>query len=123
MAKSFDTTTEFTKDLLNLIRSSITSNQHMSEAIIRLQEQGRVTEDDVASLLKIIRDGNGRPQAEDEDLFGTAVQMAARVCDAAEPGQILAANVVQELAAGKGFDFEDQGEATLKGFEKPRPRG
>jgi len=61
MAKSSDTTTEFTKDLLNLIRSSITSNQHMSEAIIRLQEQGRVTEDDVASLLKIIRDGNGRP--------------------------------------------------------------
>jgi hypothetical protein len=33
----------------------------MNEAIIRLQEQGRVTEADVTSLLKIIRDGNGRP--------------------------------------------------------------
>ena len=33
----------------------------MNEAIIRLQEQGQVTESDVASLLKIIRDGNGRP--------------------------------------------------------------
>jgi adenylate cyclase len=57
--------------------------------------------------------------AEDEDLFGTAVQLAARVCDKADAGQILASNVVQELAAGKGFDFADKGEATLKGFEKP----
>ena len=61
----------------------------------------------------------GEPVAEDEDLFGTAVQLAARVCDKAEPGQILASNVVQELAAGKGFDFADQGEASLKGFDKP----
>ena len=61
----------------------------------------------------------GEPVAEDEDLFGTSVQLAARVCDRAEPGQILASNVVQELAAGKGFTFADKGEATLKGFEKP----
>ena len=62
MARSSkDPTKDFTEDLLQLIRSSITSNQHMNEAIIRLQEQGRVTEADVTSLLKIIRDGNGRP--------------------------------------------------------------
>ena len=61
----------------------------------------------------------GEPVAEEEDLFGTAVQLAARVCDKAEPGQILVADVVEQLAAGKGFDFADQGEASLKGFEKP----
>jgi len=62
MARSSkDPTKDFTEDLLQLIRSSITSNQHMNEAIIRLQEQGRVSEADVTSLLKIIRDGNGRP--------------------------------------------------------------
>ena len=61
----------------------------------------------------------GEPVAEDEDLFGTAVQLAARVCAQAEPGQILAVDVVQQLAAGKGFNFADQGEATLKGFERP----
>jgi class 3 adenylate cyclase len=61
----------------------------------------------------------GEPVAEDEDLFGTAVQLAARVCDKAEPGQILVADVVQQLAAGKGFTFVDMGEASLKGFEKP----
>ena len=61
----------------------------------------------------------GEPVAEDEDLFGTAVQVAARVCAHAEPCQILASNVVQELAAGKGFVFGDEGDVALKGFERP----
>ena len=30
----------------------------------------------------------GEPIAEDDDLFGTAVQLAARICDRAEPGQV-----------------------------------
>jgi class 3 adenylate cyclase len=61
----------------------------------------------------------GEPIAEEKDLYGTAVNLAARICGHAEAGQILASNVVQELAAGKGFTFADKGEATLKGFEKP----
>ncbi len=61
----------------------------------------------------------GEPVAEDGDIFGTAVQLAARVCAHAQPGQILAANVVRELAAGKGFLFSDQGDTALRGFEDP----
>jgi class 3 adenylate cyclase len=61
----------------------------------------------------------GEPVAEEADLFGTAVNLAKRICDHAEPGQILVSDVVQQLAAGKGFTFADKGEATLKGFEKP----
>ena len=61
----------------------------------------------------------GEPVAEEEDLFGTAVQLAARVCARAEPGQVLAANVVRELAAGKPFLFSDQGDVVLRGFEDP----
>ncbi len=66
----------------------------------------------------------GEPVAEDDpggrsDLFGTAVQLAARVCAKAEGGQILAANVVRELAAGKGFLFSDRGDVALRGFEDP----
>ena len=56
-----DVEKEFTKDLLSLIKSSISSTQHMNEAIIRLQEQQGSLEDDVSSLLKVVRDGNGRP--------------------------------------------------------------
>ncbi len=61
----------------------------------------------------------GEPVAEDRDLFGTAVQMASRVCERARPGQILASNVVRELVAGKGFLFSDVGEVVLRGFEDP----
>jgi class 3 adenylate cyclase len=61
----------------------------------------------------------GEPVAEEADLFGTAVNLARRICDRAEPGQILVSDVVHQLAAGKGFTFADNGEATLKGFEKP----
>jgi adenylate cyclase len=61
----------------------------------------------------------GEPIAEDHDYFGTAVQLAARICDRAEPGQVLVSNVVRELCAGKTFTFEDVGAATLKGFEEP----
>jgi len=61
----------------------------------------------------------GEPVAEESDLFGTAVNLARRICDKAEPGQILVSDVVHQLAAGKGFTFADNGEAALKGFEKP----
>jgi class 3 adenylate cyclase/pimeloyl-ACP methyl ester carboxylesterase len=61
----------------------------------------------------------GEPIAEDEDLFGTAVQAARRICDQARPGEIMVSNVVRELAAGKGFSFADRGEASLKGFDEP----
>ncbi len=61
----------------------------------------------------------GEPIAEDDDLFGTSVNLAARICDHAEAGQIIAANVVRELAAGKQFLFADLGETELRGFEDP----
>jgi len=61
----------------------------------------------------------GEPIAEDDDLFGTAVNMAARICGHAEAGQILAPVVVRELAAGKQFLLADLGETELRGFEDP----
>ena len=61
----------------------------------------------------------GEPIAEEGDYFGAAVQLAARVCDRAEPGQVLVPQVVRDLCRGKTFHFDDQGEATLKGFPEP----
>ncbi len=61
----------------------------------------------------------GEPIAEDEDLFGTAVNRAARITATAKGGEILVANVVRELAEGKDFLFADRGEANLKGFDEP----
>jgi class 3 adenylate cyclase len=61
----------------------------------------------------------GEPIAEAADLFGTAVNLAARIAAQAKGGEILIANVVRELAAGKGFSFADRGETALRGFEQP----
>jgi len=58
----------------------------------------------------------GEPLAEGEDLFGSAVQAAARITERARPGQILVADVVRQLAAGKGFAFSNRGRVALKGF-------
>jgi class 3 adenylate cyclase len=61
----------------------------------------------------------GEPIEEEKDLFGMTVIVAARIAAKAAGGEILAANVVRELAAGKGFLFSDRGEVALRGFEGP----
>jgi class 3 adenylate cyclase len=61
----------------------------------------------------------GEPIAEEDDLYGTAVNLAARICGHAAAGQILASDVVRQLVAGKDFLFADRGEANLKGFDEP----
>lgn len=61
----------------------------------------------------------GEPLTEENDLFGASVILASRIAAQAGGGQILAANVVRELCAGKGFLFADHGEAALRGFEDP----
>ena len=60
----------------------------------------------------------GEPIAEDGDLFGTAVQLAARICEHANPGEVLMSRVVADLCAGKGFTLVQHGEATFKGFSE-----
>ncbi len=61
----------------------------------------------------------GEPVAEDNDLFGTSVQLARRICDKASAGEILVSDVVRQLVAGKQFLFADRGDVALRGFEDP----
>ena len=61
----------------------------------------------------------GEPVAEDGDLFGAAVQLAARLCAHATPATIVASGVVADLAIGKGFVFSPRREVELKGFPIP----
>jgi hypothetical protein len=56
-----DVAQEFVQDLLELVTQSIVANEHTNAAIIRLQEQQKVTADDLKQLLTLVRDGNGRP--------------------------------------------------------------
>ncbi len=61
----------------------------------------------------------GEPVTESEDLFGSAVNLARRVCDHAAPGQVLVTNVVRELCLGKRFVLAECGNCELKGFQDP----
>lgn len=59
----------------------------------------------------------GEPIAEDNDLFGTTVQMAARIVDKAQTEQIFVSEIVQGICSGKDIKFESRGGFPMKGFE------
>jgi class 3 adenylate cyclase len=54
------------------------------------------------------------------DLFGTCVNIAARVCDSAAADEVLTTAVVEGLVEGSGLNFDERGEADLKGIGKRR---
>ena len=60
----------------------------------------------------------GEPIEEEEDLFGTTVQLAARVCARCATDEILCSNVVKELSSGRGLKFDSIGAQDLKGFKE-----
>ena len=58
----------------------------------------------------------GEPIEEHGDLFGKAVQLAARLCAHAEPARILIDQVVLDQCSGERLPVADLGEVTPKGF-------
>jgi class 3 adenylate cyclase/alpha-beta hydrolase superfamily lysophospholipase len=55
----------------------------------------------------------------DGDITGYAVNLAARVQQAADPGAIFVSSTVRDLLRGSDTQFEDRGEHSLKGFDSP----
>ncbi len=60
----------------------------------------------------------GEPIEHGADLFGSTVQLAARLCAQADPGQILVSNIVAGLCDGEGLKFSEARELQLKGFDR-----
>ena len=58
----------------------------------------------------------GEPVDHNDDLFGSTVNLASRICDAARPGHILAADLVQAMGIEQGFCFGAAQDLELKGF-------
>jgi class 3 adenylate cyclase len=63
----------------------------------------------------------GEPIHEHGDIFGTPVQMAARVLGKAECDEIAVSNIVRETCMGKHYRFTKKGDFDLKGFPEPVP--
>jgi class 3 adenylate cyclase len=84
----------------------------------KLTQREKERADDVPLKVRI-GGAAGEPVEKNEDIFGTTVQLAARLCSHAKPDQILVSNVVAELCVGKGLAFRPLGEVSLKGFDRP----
>lgn len=103
------------------IMASFPATSRALECAIEIQRAlARHNQDHPDAMIRVRIGLNcGEPVREENDLFGTAVQLARRICEQAQPTEILASNVVRELVAGKGFLFADRGETALRGFEDP----
>jgi adenylate cyclase len=83
----------------------------------RLQERNETAEVPIGVSIGV---SVGEPvTGGNDDLFGAAVQIAARLCSAVSAGEIGVSLAVRELLVGKPFRFEDLGRRQLKGLPEP----
>jgi len=61
----------------------------------------------------------GEPVTDGHDLFGSAVNLAARLSSRSAPRSILVSDVVRELASESGYRFGRARSVRLKGFDAP----
>ncbi|MBO6521768.1 MAG: adenylate/guanylate cyclase domain-containing protein [Rhodospirillales bacterium] len=61
----------------------------------------------------------GEAVQEEDDFFGTTVQLAARVCDKAGEGEVFITDNVRELSKAQGIGFEEAGKYEMKGVPEP----
>lgn len=60
----------------------------------------------------------GEPVEDSNDLFGTTVQIAARICEVADPDAIVVSRTVRELLGHPG-ELAELGPQSLKGISEP----
>ena len=100
------------------IMASFTSTSNGVEAAIKIQRLVEIhnsSNPDLPVHLKIGINA-GEPIAEDDDLFGTTVQLAARIVDKAQSEQIFVSEIVRGICAGKSLKFTSRGGYEMKGF-------
>lgn len=106
------------------IMASFASASRALQAAVAIQAAVRAWNAELgepAQLAVAIGLNSGAPIVEDGDLFGVVVNVAARVTDCAAGGQVLATDVVRQLAAGKGFRFRLFDRRQLEGMAEEIP--
>jgi class 3 adenylate cyclase len=108
------------KHLGDGIMASFDDVQASVESAIKIQKElASYNEGSKTSIRIRIGIHAGEPVAEGNDLFGSAVQMAARICDIAQEGAVLVSRDVRDACAGASLRFASRGAVTLKGFPGP----
>ena len=95
--------------------NSLSCSIAIQRAIGQHNEEARADD----SFLVRIGIAAGEPVTEQGDMFGAAVQLAARLCGSAAPGEICLSDALRGLAIGKRFSFTGPIELRLKGFDEP----
>ncbi len=85
-------------------------------AIQRVMNQHRAKDPSILLHLRVGINA-GEPIAENGDLFGTTVQLAARICDKASTDGVYVSQVVKDLSQGRGT-FENKGTFEMKGVQE-----
>lgn len=58
---------------------------------------------------------------EDKDVYGSCVNLAARVCDLAGSNKVFTTGIVHSRCLGKGYNFVPRGKYEMKGFRNHIP--
>ncbi|MBO6519292.1 MAG: adenylate/guanylate cyclase domain-containing protein [Rhodospirillales bacterium] len=99
---AFDTTSNGVEAAMQMQRECVTFRELNPDLPLRLK----------------IGINTGEPISEDNDLFGSTVQMSARIVDKAKADQIFVSEAVRGICAGKSFTFENKGPFPMKGFDE-----
>lgn len=101
------------------IMASFASVTHAVECAVNIQKAfAAYNKENMETPLNLrIGLSAGEPIEEHGDLFGKAVQLAARLCAHAEPGRILVDQVVLDQWQGEELPISDLGDVTPKGFD------
>jgi class 3 adenylate cyclase len=98
--------------------ASVSSAIHAALEIQQRLDRHNAANPDAAVPLRIGINA-GEAVSELDDLYGQVVNAASRICDQARAGEVIVSNVVRELAAGKGFRFDELGPFDLRGMSEP----
>lgn len=103
------------------IMASFTSAANAVRAAMQIRESLSEHNSGDEALLVRVRMGLNAGEAvqEEDDFFGTTVQLAARVCDKAGEGEIFITDNVRALSEGQGIEFETAGKYDMKGVPEP----
>ena len=103
------------------IMASFSNVSSAVEAAIRMQQNVAIHTQNNPDLPLYVKIGinAGEPIAEDNDLFGSTVQMAARIVDKASKNEIFVSEIVRGICEGKKLHFKSRGTFEMKGFDSP----
>ncbi|MHA1597128.1 MAG: adenylate/guanylate cyclase domain-containing protein [Alphaproteobacteria bacterium] len=100
---SFATTSHGVEGAINIQQNIVKHNEHNPDLPLKIK----------------IGINAGEPISEDNDLFGSTVQMAARIVDKAQANEIFVSEIVRGICAGKPLKFKSRGAYEMKGFDTP----